>query len=36
MFEIPSNIILSGRAKINILSEHLFCYFVAMFLPSIK
>nr|DAH65090.1 MAG TPA: hypothetical protein [Caudoviricetes sp.]DAH77655.1 MAG TPA: hypothetical protein [Caudoviricetes sp.] len=36
MFEIPEHIILSQGTKINILFEHLFCYFVAMFLPSIK
>lgn len=36
MFEIPEHIILSQGTKINILFEHLFCYFLVLMYLSIK
>lgn len=36
MFEIPEHIILSHGTKINILFEHLFCYFLVLMYLSIK
>lgn len=36
MFEIPEHIILSQGTKINILFEHLFCYFMAIFCPLLS
>nr|DAL72558.1 MAG TPA: hypothetical protein [Caudoviricetes sp.] len=36
MFEIPEHIILFQWIKINILFEHLFCYFLVLMYLSIK